>query len=447
MPQLVSKLKLFAWTDRLIRRNPVLYSQISRELDRFEALDAAGRRQWRDRRLRHMLSAARRTEYGRRSGAPEYLGDWPLLEKDLIRQDPDSFLAVPPWRTFSASTSGTTGMPLQLRRSLSNVVYEQLVLDRLLRSNGVDPHRARAAVLRGDDVKTPSDRNPPFWRLANGGKRLVFSSNHLDRETVGEFVKALRDYAPDVLFAYPTVLDSLCSLMLQRGDRLQVPLTACGSEVLTRATIDIARTALSTRVVGYYGQAERVAWAYGDPYDGYRFLATYSVNELRFVESAEDADIYEVIGTGLWNAAMPLVRYRTGDQIRVRKGSSPTAVAEGRETFLSIIGRSGDYIVAPTGARLLGIDHIPRNVPHVVRTQFIQESPESITLLVVPAPGFNEDSRKLLLQHASLKLPPSMRIRIETTARLIRNGSGKAPLIVRNLPESAPTGNGRSGDS
>jgi hypothetical protein len=86
-------------------------------------------------------------------------------------------------------------------------------------------------------------------------------------------------------------------------------------------------------------------------------------------------------------------------------------------------------------------------VPHVVRTQFIQESPESITLLVVPAPGFNEDSRKLLLQHASLKLPPSMRIRIETTARLVRNGSGKAPLIVRNLPESAPTGNGRSGDS
>ena len=57
-----------------------------------------------------------------------------------------------------------------------------------------------------------------------------------------------------------------------------------------------------------------MAWAYGDPYDGYRFLPTYSMNELRFVESAEDADVYEVIGTGLWSHAMPLVRYRTGDQ-------------------------------------------------------------------------------------------------------------------------------------
>ncbi len=435
MAQLVSSLKLLASADRLIRRNPLLYRRIGAELDAFEALDVAGRRAWRDRRLRQILNAARRSEYGRKVGAPDFLGDWPILEKDPLRQNPDSFLTVPQWQTVSASTSGTTGMPLKLRRSFSNVVYEQHVLDRLLRSNGVDPERVKAAVLRGDDVKSPADRQPPFWRLANGGRRLVFSSNHLDSETIGSFVEALRDYAPDVIFAYPTVLDSLCSLMLQRGDHLKVPLTACGSEVLTRETVDIARSALSTRVVGYYGQAERVAWAYGDPYTGYHFLPTYSINELRFVESAEDADIYEIIGTGLWNHAMPLVRYRTGDQIRVRKGSTPAAVAEGRESFLSVIGRSGDYIVGPSGARLLGIDHIPRNVPHVVRTQFIQESPESITLLVVPAPGFNEESRKLLLQHASLKLPPSMRIRIETTARLVRNGSGKAPLIVRKLYE------------
>jgi phenylacetate-CoA ligase len=384
-----------------------------------------------------VLAAAGRSRYGSRHDVPKYLGDWPILEKDSVREDPAAFMASPRWMTVSASTSGTSGMPLQLRRSVSCVVYEQLVLDRLLAAAGVSPFHCRAAVLRGDDVKAPADRAPPFWQLANGGRRLVFSSNHLDADSIGHFVDALRKYAPDVIFAYPTVLESLCSLMLQRGDRLQIPLTACGSEVLSKATMDLARAALGTRVVGYYGQAERVAWAQGDPENGYRFVATYSVNELRFVEAADDADLYEVIGTGLWNRAMPLVRYRTGDQIRLRKGSSVAAVAEGRESFLSVIGRSGDYIVSPSGARLLGIDHIPRNVPHIVRAQFIQESAQAVTLLVVPAPGFDEDSRKLLLKHASIKLPPSMSIRIETTTQLVRNRSGKAPLVVRNVDGAA----------
>jgi phenylacetate-CoA ligase len=438
MAALTAKLKLFGFSDRLIRRNPLFYAHAARVLRDFNTLDFEGQRTWRHGRLRQIIAAARRSEYGKRHGAGEFIGDWPILEKDPIRAEPGAFRTTECWFTVSAATSGTTGTPLRLRRSLLSVAYEQALFDQLLASGGVDPLHCRTAVLRGDDVKSLGDRTPPFWRLANAGKRLIFSSNHLDPASVGHFVEALRKYSPDVVFAYPTVLESLCSLMLKQGLRLKVPLTVCGSEVLTKAASGMAREALGTRVIGHYGQAERVAWAEGDPENGYRFAPTYSVNELRFVASADDADVYEIIGTGLWNRAMPLVRYSTGDQIRVRKGSSPTAVAEGRETFLGIIGRSGDYLIAPSGARLLGIDHIPRNVPHIVRAQFIQESTQSVTLLVIPAPGFNEECRRLLLQHASLKLPPSMNLRIETTTQLVRNRSGKTPLIVRNIVDRAP---------
>jgi phenylacetate-CoA ligase len=419
-------------------RNPLLYAHAARLLRDFNSLDAEGQRNWRHGRLRQIIAAARRSEYGKRSAAGEFLGDWPVLEKDLIRAAPNAFRTTECWFTVSASTSGATGTPVRLRRSLLSVAYEQALVDQLLANGGVDPLKCRTAALRGDDVKDPADSRPPFWKLASGSKRLTFSFNHLDAASVGHIVATLRKHSPDVVFAYPSVLGSLCSLMLNQGLRLKVPLTVCGSESLTRGTSDIAREALGTRVIGHYGQAERVAWAEGDPENGYRFVPTYSVNELRFLHTADNADVYEVIGTGLWNRAMPLVRYNTGDQIRVRKGSSPTAVAEGRETFLGIIGRSSDYLIAPSGARLLGIDHIPRNVPHIVRAQFIQESTQSVTLLVVPGPGFDEECRRLLLQHASVKLPPSMSIRIETTTQLVRNRSGKAPLIVRNIVNGAP---------
>lgn len=433
MAHLIARLKRFDFSDRLLRRNPLYYPRARRELETFERLGTEARRQWQHQKLRALLEAASRSEYARRLGSPRYLGDWPILEKEAVREHPESFLTGEGWITAPASTSGTTGTPLLLRRSLPSVALEQAVIDGLVARAGVDPSRCRGAVLRGDDVKSPADRSPPFWQLANGGRRLIFSSNHLDTETLAAFVTALRDYAPQVLFAYPTVLESLCTLMLERGFTLSIPVTVCGSEVLTRETCALARHALATRVVSYYGQAERVAWADGDPDGGYRFLPSYGVVELRFVESDSEGDIYDVIGTGLWNHAMPLVRYFTGDRIRVRRGTSTPAVEEGAESFLDILGRSGDYILAPSGARLLGIDHIPRDVPHILRAQFIQELADSVTLLIVPAPGFNDECRQRLLEHARLKLPPSMRLRIETTNRLVRNRAGKAPLVVRQV--------------
>jgi phenylacetate-CoA ligase len=434
---IATAIKRLELSDRLIRRNPIYYPGALRLLREFDSLGPAEREAWRERRLQRVLDAARASAYGRSVGTPKSLADWPVLEKPALRERADEFLARPALFTVSAATSGTTGMPLQLRRSFECVAYEQAVIDHLMEIGGTN-WKCRAAILRGDDIKDPRDREPPFWRLTNGGRRMVFSSNHLDADTLPHFVAALREYAPQVVFAYPTVLESLCTLMLESGGRLQVPLTMCGSEVLTRATTELARRALNTRVLAWYGQAERVAWAQGNPEDGFRFVGSYSINELRRVDSPDEkpeegTENWELIGTGLWNEAMPLVRYRTGDQIRLRKGSDPRAVAAGLETFHSVIGRSGDYLVAPSGARLMGIDHIPRNVPHLVRTQFIQESADSIALLVVPAPGFNEDCRRMLLQHAALKLPPSMKVRIETTTQLIRNASGKAPLVVRHV--------------
>lgn len=443
----IASFKRLGFADRFVRRNSLLYDRIERQLEKFERLAPEERQRWRRLRLERMLRAARRTAYGRALGFHGSLGgpcrplqQWPLLDKETVRDRRGDFLTSSAAFAVSASTSGTSGIPLRLKRSVPSVIYEQVMFDRLLARAGVDPLRCRAAVLRGDDVKDPADREPPYCKLANEGRRLIFSSNHLDRGTVGHFVEQIREYRPDLLLAYPTVLESLCVLMLERGLEVAVPLTVCASEVLTRHTAELARSALRTRVLGHYGQAERVGWAAGDPATGYRFDPTYSINELLPTEGEPDdpdAEVYELIGTGLWNRAMPLVRYRTGDRIRVRRGSDLIAVAEGRETFLDVIGRCGDFLVSPTGARLMGIDHIPRGVPHVVRTQFIQESPERVRLLVVPAAGFGEEPLQLLRAHAALKLPPSMTLSIETTDRLERNGSGKAPLVIRRFPSGA----------
>lgn len=394
-----------------------------------EAANIEERIRWTEERLRKVLRSAKRTRYGKRISGGPGIGDWPILNKDQVRNHEADFMTVGAWRTSHAATSGTTGTPLQLYRSLSSVSVEQAAIDRLLIKKGVDPRNYRAAVLRGDDIKDPNDLQPPFWINTNGGKRLVFSSNHLNRETVSCFVEEIKRFEPQVLHAYPTILDSLCNLLLESHDRPVIPITICSSEVLPSESWSRCKLALESEVIDYYGQAERASFAYAFEPSQYRFLPGYSYNELIPVD--DDDRTYELVCTGLWNLAMPLVRFRTGDLVRFDGETDLGRIAYGVDTFPGVIGRSGDFLIAPDGTKLMGIDHIPRGIRNVVRMQVIQESPEFVRILVVPEPSFADSDKAAIDANVRKKLPPSMRWQIALVPDLERNQAGKAPYVIR----------------
>lgn len=422
--------------DGFLRRCPPFYGRALAVFERLAGADMEARRAFAEARLRRVLGAAMRTEYGRAWRGHWQLEEWPLLEKEPLRQGSRRFLAVGAWRTVGASTSGTTGTPLALRRSVESVAVEQAALDWLWRAAGVEPRRARVAVLRGDNIKAPEDREPPFWRVELGGRRLIFSSNHLDASTLEHFLGALERFQPQVLFAYPSCVESLCRLMRERGRRLSIPLCVTSSEKPTPALGGLLCETLGARWVDYYGQAERVALAYALEPGRYRFLPGYAVVELVAVERTADHTVYEIVGTPLWNLAMPLVRYRTGDFVRLPSGLDADQlelVRWGIEPFEGVEGRFGDYLVSPEGAILMGIDHLPRDVERVVRMQVIQERPDYVRLLVIPDRGFGPENIAQIRANVARKLPPSMRVEIETVDRLERTAQLKTPFVIRRF--------------
>jgi len=427
--------------DALVRRNPLFYGRMAALVERLDEATLEDRRAFAGRRLRAILNVAGRTRYGR-PYAGKGITEWPFLERELVRDQPKSFICGPTWLGFSAATTGTSGTPLRLWRSLQNVVNEQVRLDELFRRCGIDPITARVAVLRGDDIKDPSDRDPPFWQEANAGKRLIFSSNHLNRQTIPHFWEALRRYAPDCLAAYPSVLESLCELLRSAGLPLRIPLVVTSSEVLSATTWRLANEVLGARVVDYYGQAERVAFAVAFEPNVYHFMPTYAYVEL--LPAGEDGDyrLYEIVGTNLWNSKMPLVRYRTGDLVRLPKALLPgelEAIRYGCAPFSGVLGRSGDYLVGPHGARITGIDHIPRGVENIIRSQVIQETLTRVKILVVPKPEFSDAEVEQLLANAASKLPPEMEVAVEVVDQLERGKQGKVPFVIRRVEVNHPT--------
>jgi phenylacetate-CoA ligase len=438
----VQRFKRNVLGEQLVRRNPLYYRRSRRLLDALDAADLKERRAWSAERLRATLRSARRAPYGRVHGGGDTLESWPLLAKETLRDNLRSFLTRREWLSAPASTGGTTGIPLKLVRSLPGVVFEQVCQDRLIETLGRNPRTARVAILRGDNIKDPNDLDPPHWVFANGGRCMILSSNVLMPQTVRDYAQALNDFGPELLCAYPTSLECLCRLLQSNGLEVRIPCVLTSSEVLKREAWQLAHDTLGCRIADYYGQAERVSFASACEPREYRFVPAYGFVELipfrsDLLADAGQGGLYEIVGTSFWNDLMPLVRYRTGDLVRLPESWGETEreeVALGLRTFAGVLGREQEILVCPKGVRLTGIDHIPRDVAHVLRIQVIQESLDDVRILVLPAPGYSERDAKQLMHNARAKVPDTMRVRIETAQWLERTPRGKTPLVIHRPP-------------
>lgn len=435
---LASKLKRMDVGERLVRRNPLYYSSVQRELRELEQADDTARSAWVQARLKRILQAAAHTSYGKSIGPRRAIEDWPLLRKEAVRDRPEAFVREGSWGSnlfnAHASTGGTTGVPLKLVRSPESVVAEQVYQDAALEEVGLDPRSARLAVLRGDDIKSPSDSQPPYWIHTMGGRRLLLSSNHLSATTLADFVRELRAFSPDVLWVYPTTLEALCLLLQRAESSLRIPVVMSSSEMLAPEVWPLAQRLLGTKLVDRYGQAERVACAHAFADGAYRFVPGYAHVEL--IEDSRDGDttFYEIVGTSLWNTAMPLVRYRTGDLIRLPSGFGPREIGEivsGRRAFEGVIGRINDVLIDASGTQVLtGVNQIPRGVEHLLRLQVVQDAPQEVVLRVLPGPEFGEDDAQHLMRNARLKIPATIDVKIELATDLQRTERGKTPFVV-----------------
>ena len=433
MQALAKKLKALRIGDVAVRRNPVFYDSMRAQLHALENAGLDERREWTRSRLRETLSFAARSAYGRRVGGSALLETWPPLQKSVVRADPSAFVTGSKLLAARASTGGTTGMPLQLTRSLRSIVFEQACIDGMMRRLGADPHHARIAVLRGDNIKDPSDFTPPFWRAVAGGQRLVFSSNHLNANTVSAYAQALEEFRPDVLWAYPTALEALCVALRRTQRELRLARVVTSSEMMHPSLWQLAERTLQCRLLDYYGQAERVAFAYATRVREYRFLPGYAYVELQPVAAEGEHVDYEIIGTALWNSAMPMPRYRTGDLLRLPASWGDAELEEvtlGTRAFAGVLGRDNDILISPDGVRLTGIDHFQRDVAHVLRIQVIQDAPDRVRILVLADAGYDSHDADRLMSNVRGKLPDSMQVSIERSETLERTDLGKIPFVI-----------------
>jgi phenylacetate-coenzyme A ligase PaaK-like adenylate-forming protein len=406
-----------------------------------------GERQLRDfqsRELRRIVAAAARDvpyyrEKFRALGAdfgklkfPQALARLPLLTKDDVRAAGNTLASTGRHGPlFTGSTSGTTGTPLRLHQDLAAINRENAFIWRQLAWAGLR-RGERRAWMRGDMVVPADQEGPPYWRLDRAGKALMLSSYHLSEAAAPAYVEALARFDPAVIQAYPSSIGFLAGWMLGAGRRYpgrSLRGIVTSSETLSDARRREIEGAFGCGVFDWYGQFERVAAIGTCEHGRHHLLSDYSYVEML---PAEDG-LFELVGTGFNNPAMPLIRYRCGDLVRPAPAGERCGCGRSFPLIEEVVGRMDDAVRSSEGRSIGRLDHIFKSVEGILEAQVRQDRPDGVTILVVPGAGYNGDTVDRLLRNARERLGTRMRIEVRAVESIPRTRNGKFKGVVCNV--------------
>lgn len=404
---------------------------------------------WRQERVAYILHrAATRVPYyrdhwqeRRRKGdraSWEILENWPLLEKNTVRLNPQAFLAddCDPRRMFKEQTSGTTGTPLKIWRSRATLSTLHAIVD--VRSRGWDglPDKARWARLGGQLVTPVKRRRPPFWVWNAAMHQLYLSAYHLAPDLIPHYLDALVRYRIVYLAGYPSAIQALAHEAVRLGRRdLQMAVVHTNAEPVLPEQRAIVAEAFQCATRESYGMAESVAAGSECPAG-----RLHQWPEFGHVEIQPDG---EFVCTGLLNPDMPLIRYRVGDRGQPALDTSPCACGRSLPAMGPIEGRISDVLLTPDGRQAVRMGAVFFDLP-VRQSQIVQEQLSVVRVRVAPDEAFAKRHERIIAERVRERMGP-VQVIIERVTEVPRTSSGKLQAIVSLLsPAQRSTALGRA---
>jgi phenylacetate-CoA ligase len=364
----------------------------------------------------------------------EYLENWPLLDKESLRQNPQAFVAddCDVRRLLSEQTSGSTGKPLRLWVSRDTArAWYALVEARSRLWYGVS-RRDRWAILGGQLVTPASQTRPPFWVWNSALRQLYMSSYHLAAASMPHYLDALHKYQVRYIYSYTSSLYEMAreALRLNRRDiKLAVAIT--NAEPVFDYQRKVIEEAFQCSVRETYGMAE-IAAAAGECASGRLHLWPEAGVMEVLDEYNLPASSGQLFSTGLLNADMPLIRYPVGDRVRLPRTDALCECGRRLPIVEEIEGRLDDVLFTRDGRRIGRLDPVFKTDLPVIEAQVIQEDIDLIRVRYVPASDYTEAAGRSIVERMRDRLG-DVQVRLEEIDKLPRGRNGKFRGVICNL--------------
>lgn len=350
----------------------------------------------------------------------------PLLDKETVRTRQQELIADNAWNFGIAweSTSGSTGTPLQIivdRGARANK------LAALLRSYQWAGYRFGKRTFSLQSYYLEDDFK--YKRLF---RTLRFDSNHLKKESALRVLGLLEKFKPQFVMGFPFDLLMLSRFAAEAGRELSVPDSMITyGETLSSHKKQSLESAYRCRVFDYYSQHECVSMIAECERHSLHLVDDFAYHE---VVNEQDGGRGELVGTGLYNYAMPLIRYCTRDDIVLNRTMKFCPCGRPFPIVEEIIGKQCDYIETPDG-RLLGavMSHSMDQARGVKISQCVQDARDHICINLVVDDSYNEDSQQAMETDLRKRLGHEMTIDIRIVPQLEKRPGGKTPFILSKI--------------
>jgi phenylacetate-CoA ligase len=351
------------------------------------------------------------------------LGEIPITLKRTVKAAPESFFSsfVPPedGAVMDKHTSGSTGEPMPVRKTARHFKINELEYHRLRNGWGFADHRRVVRVLAHEEnLKLGTLKDEP---LPGGGRKWTIVS--VDADAVFDLL--LRRSAT-LAISFPSVMTEVLERSLEASQPLPLRLVSTVSEVVSEQLRELVRRIPGCRLVDLYGSVETGVIAAQCPLcEAYHPADRHLVFELVGKDDRPVApgDMGRVVVTPLFNTAMPLLRYDTGDYAVERIGNHCPRSSRAIER---ILGRERNLFTLPNGRKVVpGLPAGPLWELGVRRFKLFQTTLHEVEFHYIPRPG-NDDVPAAGFQALMDRyMSPDLKVRAVRVGELSRSPSGK----------------------
>jgi phenylacetate-CoA ligase len=364
---------------------------------------------------------------------PRDLERLPILTRNEVRSHGERLYAPQFRGTYiTAHTSGTTGEPLALRLAESFIAFDSACVFRHWSWAGYELRQPIVAV-RSYVPERPSD---PLWRYSRTQNTLYLSAYHLTPRTCELYVDLVLEYRPRIIRGYPSTMAVFAEYAYRRRAELAfVSGVFTSSETLLDRERETIERTFGNKVFNWYGMTEpALVLTECEQRQGMHVNWEYGHGEL--VRSDDlPPDEFRLVTTCFHNPVMPLIRYDTGDVVRVHGVERRCECGRTMPLLRAVSGRKDECIHTPDGRRLPSVNFYTmfREYDEVLRFQIAQYGQREIVARIAPRADASISASMLDRVRSGLhaRLGAGVLLDIEVTDRFITNADGKSPPIVR----------------
>lgn len=351
----------------------------------------------------------------------------PLLDKEIIRTNPQDFVsyASKELGTQIIKTSGSTGTPLTLHIDRISRANKYACFARAYFWAGYRPGALRF-VLKGF---SESKKEPYGYDLVRN--MIYLNSSKMDKDNCMAAAKLVAKYKPIIFEGYAR---SFVDFYNHIGNSFEIKppkgIFVYG-ETVPEQIREFLQTNFQAHLYDYYAHEENAVLICETPDYHKRLMDDYFYSEI-INENGEtiDTDYGELVGTSFYNYAMPLIRYKTRDYIKL-----------GEDTGLpfrkvsAIEGRMDDYLLLPDGRKIYFAEGAISYAKGIIVAQYVQRANDKITINLVIDDSFKKESFGEIKQGLIKRIGDSVKFEFKVVKELEKKESGKTPFIINRIIE------------